>query len=127
MHLGGVWHVLMFPAQQRVPKDMRLVVLARIVDNRIQIRALLENEGHRVYQLLQSNNRLQALINGNEVDVSKEHSYLDKVNGKTLAELFTLPDGSLKLSLEKLGLDILYDGKLVQLQVSNSAINDNNI
>nr|XP_012221881.1 PREDICTED: vitellogenin-1-like [Linepithema humile] len=127
LHMGGIWHVLMIPdhlqilkhpdIQPPLSKIMKVNVMAREINNRLQVRVLL---GEREYRLQQLGDRLQVLINGQEVKLSKQKSHQDKEKRKTVAELFIQPDDSLTLNSKNHGINILYDGKRVRLQVTKS-------
>lgn len=127
LHTDGIWHVLMIPDQLRIPnhpnhsiplllsENMEACVMARGVNNHTQARVLL---GEREYRLQQSDDRLRVFINEQEIKLSKQRSYQDKEEKKTIAEILIQPDGSLTLDSAKHGINILYDGKYIRLQVS---------
>nr|XP_012221807.1 PREDICTED: uncharacterized protein LOC105671873 [Linepithema humile] len=125
VYMGGIWHVLMIPDQLQIlnhpnlqlplSENKKVSVLTREQNNHLQVRVLLND---REYQLQQVGDHLQALINGQEVKLSKKESHEDKENGEVIAELFMQPDGLVTLDLPNHGITVLYDGKHVQLQMT---------
>jgi len=101
-----------------IPEDMRMGILAEDADDGSRI--IIMFVGNQKVELLKLNNRFQALVNGETVELSKQRSYVNRQDGKVVFEIVMLPDGSSKFISDRYGISALYDGKRVQILVSKT-------
>lgn len=70
--------------------------------------------------LEKSLNYLKARVNEQNVQLSQYTSYRHKHENQTAIEIFELPDGSIRLISKKYGVNALYDGERIRLEVSKN-------
>lgn len=68
-------------------------------------------------QLVQLDNRLQVIFEGGKL---QNNNYQHRVNGKTIFEISTLPDGSVQVSSNVYEITVVYNGENVQIWVSKN-------
>jgi len=126
--LGACKHVLLttYPQQnpdklnnhKKIPKELRVTVLAEDADsNSKSITLFLGNEE---VQLMKLDNHLKVKVNGNTMELPQIDNYQHLQRDEPVFEIGKLPDQSIKVTSEKYGMSVVYDGKRVQLLVSKN-------
>lgn len=104
-----------------IPEEKTVAVLVNeIEDGNKEINIIL---GSNEIILYKSSNYLKATVNEQNVQFSQHTSYRHKHKNKTAIEIFKLPDDSIRLISKKYGIDAVYDGERIRLEVSKKKRN----
>ncbi|KAL6445373.1 hypothetical protein ACFW04_002286 [Cataglyphis niger] len=131
------WQVVMIPDVQikpeentssaDLPKHMKVAVLIREKDDSKQVRLFFND---KEIQLQKINDDMQVLIDKSQVKLYKKQDKPDKriyqdqdEDGEVYVQIYELPDKSLKLQSVEYGIETVYDGERIQIQVEDRYIN----
>lgn len=130
--LGKCWHVIMttFPKEDAdrpnkdrpIPSDMDATILAREVENeQKEVNIVL---GNKEIRLKKRSSQVEVTVDGEKVSVSKRRSFEKKSNErdfegnrKSQFEIFELNDGSVKVTSESHGVDVVFSGRRMKITV----------
>nr|QPN77961.1 vitellogenin precursor [Centris tarsata] len=126
LRLGNCWHVLMttYPKmsaekrdeKQRVPEDNNVSILGRETENgHKEVKILL---GDKEIKLLPTSSKPQVIVNGQEVEVTKDMSYQEKKEGDVVFEIFKSGERVIRLVSEKHEVDVVFDGKRIMIKAA---------
>ncbi|XP_011879026.1 PREDICTED: vitellogenin-3-like [Vollenhovia emeryi] len=125
--MGGLKHVIMTTYRQQdpenpertmdIPEDMKVAVVTTDMDDGSRkLFIFLDNQKVLMQKV---NKRLEAFVDGQPVSLSKNRWYRHSQDGKTVFEIIELPDGSIKFTSDKYGLEAVYDGQHIKLKASD--------
>lgn len=129
--MANVEHVLMttYPQQDpdthrymNIPESLRTAVLAKDTDEGMSITILLG--AREVARLMKVNGRVEAVVDGQIIEVTKEKSFYDRSGEYYITRL---PDESLQVVSDKHGVGCVFDGEHVRLFVSKNMKQTGNI
>ncbi|KAF6216357.1 hypothetical protein GE061_000698 [Apolygus lucorum] len=133
INLGGSWHVMAYwepkshfdsnsASSASSSEQQAFTILVRQSgSDKKEIIAVLGND---IVEILpQSEGQKAGIVkfNGKKAtfDAQSSDTFQDE-NGNTVIQVFALPDGTVRVLGQKHGLEIMFDGQRVKLQVSNS-------
>lgn len=121
MTLGSCKHVIMTTYPQyydshknKIPENSKVAILAQDANDGSRIITVIM--GNHEVQLMKSDNRAEAVVGRETLDLSRSYQHIE--NDETIFEIARLPDESINVYSNKYGLNIVYDGKRVQIWVS---------
>lgn len=129
--MTDIEHVLMttYPQQDpdnlrymNIPESLRTAVLAKDTDEGKSITILLGAQ--EVAMLMKVNGRVEAIVDGQIIEVTKQRSFYDRTGEYYITRL---PDESLQVVSDKHGLGCIFDGEHVRLFVSKNMKETGNI
>ncbi|XP_058799329.1 vitellogenin-like [Phymastichus coffea] len=117
--LGQCWHVAMTPSpkndyfnqgqHKNIPEDRHFTIVIR--DNEHAHKDLIITLGDKEIELFSYGSRkIEVNVNGDKINISKNHSYQENKNQQIVIEIFELPDKSIKLVSKKYEIEVIYDG-----------------
>ena len=130
--LGKCWHVMMttFPEEdpdrpshdRPIPRDMKTIILIREnEDGKKEMKIVL---GHREIILKKPSYHIEVTVDGNPVSVSKRKSFEKRSKERDLEgkhinkfEIYELEDGSVKVTSESNGVEVVFDGQRMKITV----------
>uniref|UniRef100_A0A0A9Y0Q3 Vitellogenin-1 n=1 Tax=Lygus hesperus TaxID=30085 RepID=A0A0A9Y0Q3_LYGHE len=133
INLGGSWHVMAFSqpkshfesdsaSSASSSEQQAFSILVRQTgSDKKEIMAILGNDIVEVLPQTEGQKAGIVKFNGKKAnfDAQTSDTFQDE-DGNTVIQVFALPSGTLRLIGEKHGMEILFDGQRVKLQVSNS-------
>lgn len=104
----------------RIPQQLRTAVLVREQAYQSKQLSILLGESEIDMQRVKIGKTIEVRINGQRLTVPDDQSYRYTQNNIDVAEIFYLSDGSIELISTRYGINLVYDGERVQLQVSKT-------
>jgi len=98
-----------------IPEEIQVAVLVKETDGgHKQVRMIM---GDKEIEMHKSGDHLEAMLNGEKVQCSQHKSHRVKKDDETVLEIFRLPDESIMILSEEHGVNAVYDGERIRLEV----------
>jgi hypothetical protein len=125
VQLGKCWHVMMTTYPQKnpdnpdkslpIPEEMQVAVLVKETDgHHKQVRMIM---GDKEIEMHKSGDDVEAMLNGEKIQCTQHKSHRVQKDDEIILEIFKLPDESIMIISEEYGVNAVYDGERIRLEV----------